>query len=101
MGYDETDVGAEPLLPYPWDQCELCWDNRVGWIPNCEDAAPSTHPPPPPHTHTHEHHGASAHQCRARPARPACPGLVTLNMSPEPHRIWPPTSCASCASYVS
>ena len=92
--------GRSLCYPYPWDKCEPWWDNRVGWIPNCEDAAPSTHPPPT-HKHTHEHHGASAHQCRARPARPARPELVALNMSPEPHRIWPPTLCASCASYVS
>ena len=86
MGYDETDVGAEPLLSLPMGPYEPWGDNRVGWIPNCEDAAPSTHPH---HTHkqTHEHHGASAHQCRARPARPARPRLVALNMSPEPHHI--------------
>ena len=92
--------GRSLCYPYPWDQYEPWWDNHVGWIPNCEDAAPSTHPPHT-HTHAHEPHGASAHQCRERPARPSCPGLVALNMSPEPHSILPPTSCASCASYVS
>ena len=53
MGYDETDVGAAPLLSLPMGPCEPWWDNRVGWIPNCEDAAPSTHPPTHTQTHTH------------------------------------------------
>ena len=26
--------------PYPWDQCGPWWNNRVGRIPNCEDAPP-------------------------------------------------------------
>ena len=50
--------GQSPCYPYPWDQCEPWWDNRVGWIPNCEDAAPSNHPP---HTHTHTHTNTMVH----------------------------------------
>ena len=92
--------------PYPWEQCEPGWDNRVGWIPHCEDAAPSTHPHPHTHpstrthTDTHETHGASAPQCRARRARPVCCEMVALNMSAEPHCIWPPTSCVLCVLRV-
>ena len=42
--------GRSLCYPYAWDQCEPWWDSRVGWIPNCDDAAPSTHPS---HTYTH------------------------------------------------
>ena len=37
--------GRSLCHPYPWDQCEPWWNNRVGWTPNCEDTA---HCPPPP-----------------------------------------------------
>ena len=38
-GLNETIMEAEPLLSLPMG-VQTLGDNRVGWIPNCEDAAP-------------------------------------------------------------
>ena len=42
-------TSCSPSLCYPkfWDQCEPSRTHRLGWIPNCEEAALD---PPPPHT---------------------------------------------------
>ena len=37
---NETIMEAEPLLSLPMGPVRTLGDNRVGWIPNCEDAAP-------------------------------------------------------------
>ena len=39
-GLNETIMEAEPLLSLPMGPVRTLGDNRVGWIPNCEDAAP-------------------------------------------------------------
>ena len=39
-GLNETIMEAEPLLSLPMGLVRTVGDNRVGWIPNCEDAAP-------------------------------------------------------------
>ena len=39
-GLNETIMEAEPLLSLPMGPVPTLGDNRVGWIPNCEDAAP-------------------------------------------------------------
>ena len=39
-GLDETVMEAGPVLPLPMGPVRTLGDNRVGWIPNCEDAAP-------------------------------------------------------------
>ena len=39
-GLNETITDAEPLLSLPMGPVRTLGDNRVGWIPNCEDAAP-------------------------------------------------------------
>ena len=39
-GLNETIMEAEPLLSLPMGSVRTMGDNRVGWIPNCEDAAP-------------------------------------------------------------
>ena len=39
-GLNETVMEAEPLLSLPMGPVRTLGDNRVGWIPNCEDAAP-------------------------------------------------------------
>ena len=39
-GLNETIMEAEPLLSLPMGPLRTLGDNRVGWIPNCEDAAP-------------------------------------------------------------
>ena len=94
--------GRSFCYPYPWDQCEPWWDNRVGWIPNCEDAAhPPTHPTrtsthTKPMVHLHisvgrvlrvldwwlstcpRSHTAFGPQRRARHVRPTCLGLFRL-----------------------
>ena len=36
---------AEPLLSLPMGTVRTLGDNRVGWIPNCEDAAPPRYAP--------------------------------------------------------
>ena len=64
--------------PYPWDQCERWWNNRVGWIPNCEDAA---HPPPPPKSGTVLHNTSCvSYALRAYSTRcsPCVPGATPI-----------------------
>ena len=39
-GLNETFAEAEPLLSVPMGPVRTVGDNRVGWTPNCEDAAP-------------------------------------------------------------
>ena len=39
-GLNETIMEAEPLLSLPMGPVRTLGDNRVGRIPNCEDAAP-------------------------------------------------------------
>ena len=39
-GLNETIMEAEPLLSLPMEPVQTLGDNRVGWIPNCEAAAP-------------------------------------------------------------
>ena len=39
-GLNETVMEAEPLLSLPMGPVRTLGDNRVGRIPNCEDAAP-------------------------------------------------------------
>ena len=39
-GLNETVMEAQPLLSLPMGPVRTLGDNRVGWIPNCEDAAP-------------------------------------------------------------
>ena len=39
-GLNETIMEAEPLLSLPMGPVRTLGDNRVGWIPNLEDAAP-------------------------------------------------------------
>ena len=39
-GLNETIMEAEPLLSLPMGPVRTLGDNRVGWIPKCEDAAP-------------------------------------------------------------
>ena len=39
-GLNETIMDTEPLLSLPMGPMRTLGDNRVGWIPNCEDAAP-------------------------------------------------------------
>ena len=39
-GLNEMIMEAEPLLSLPMGRVRTLGDNRVGWIPNCEDAAP-------------------------------------------------------------
>ena len=39
-GLNETIMEAEPLLSLPMGPMRTLGDNRVGWIPDCEDAAP-------------------------------------------------------------
>ena len=39
-GLNETIMEAEPVLSLPMGPVRTLGDNRVGWIPNCEDAAP-------------------------------------------------------------
>ena len=39
-GLNETIMEAEPLLSLPMGPVRTLGDNRVGLIPNCEDAAP-------------------------------------------------------------
>ena len=39
-GLNETVMEAEPLLSLPMGPVRTVGGNRVGWIPNCEDAAP-------------------------------------------------------------
>ena len=39
-GLNETVMEPEPLLSLPMGPVRTLGDNRVGWIPKCEDAAP-------------------------------------------------------------
>ena len=39
-GLNEAIMQAEPLLSLPMGPVRTLGDDRVGWIPNCEDAAP-------------------------------------------------------------
>ena len=38
--WNETAMEAEPLLSLPMGPVRTLGDNRVGWIPSCEYAAP-------------------------------------------------------------
>ena len=70
-GADRDRQGGGCLChPYPWDQCEPWWNNRVGWIPNCEYA-------PPPTVVLCD---TTRRACHTRCTRIAC---VDLNVSPE------------------
>ena len=44
-GLNETVMEVEPLLSLPMGPVHTMGDNRVGWISNCEDAAPPRRAP--------------------------------------------------------
>ena len=79
------------LDPYPWDQCVPWWNNRVGWIPNCEDAA---HPPPPPNSGTLFHNmSCASYALRAYSTRgsPCVPGATPIRSArPDVVRVVEP-----------